>query len=120
MHWVQHSCLAILAAYAGTSIRVLVALLLIESPTNVLGKAMEDDLNTWAPVTLVKEQDGIPGSCLQPGPELLQPFKQLSQQMEDQYFSLCLSLSLHLSLSLLQKINPFKKKEVMSKRKSEY
>lgn len=51
-----------------TWILVLAATLLIQLSVNVPGKASEDGLSSWVPVTHVEDVNKILGSQLQPGP----------------------------------------------------
>lgn len=54
----------------GDLVRALAALLLLQLPAQEPGKAVKRGPGAWTPGTRVGDQDGTPGSWLQPGPIL--------------------------------------------------
>lgn len=63
--------LAATASYIGVLVQVFAALLLIQLPANVPGKAEDGGPSTWVPAILVGDQYMFTDSWLQPGSALL-------------------------------------------------
>lgn len=51
-----------LTSHVAVSIQILAYPLLIQHPSNVTGKEVDDGLDTWVPVTHIGDRNGVPGS----------------------------------------------------------
>lgn len=81
-------------------VQILAALFPIQFPADAPGKAVENGLSAWSPVTHVGVPDGVSCSFFGPGPDLV-PISIWGVNLWMEYIRDILSLSLCLNLSNL-------------------